>query len=688
MSTRHTQPHEPQHHASQAKPAATKPAGEQAQVGLGDWDLHLFNEGRHHRLYDKLGAHAVVLDGKPATYFAVWAPNAQDVSVIGDFNDWKPMAHPLKARARSGVFEGVLPNVGKGARYKYHVSSLHHGYQVDKTDPFGIYHELAPNTASIVWDLDYTWSDDAWMKTRKARSARDAPISIYELHIGSFRRVPEEKDRFLTYRELAPLLADHVTRLGFTHVELLPVMEHPFYGSWGYQVTGYFAPTSRYGTPQDFMFLIDTLHQRGIGVILDWVPAHFPTDEHGLGYFDGTHLFEHADRRQGFHPDWKSSIFNYGRREVQSFLTSSAIFWLDRYHADGLRVDGVASMLYLDYSRAPGEWIPNEHGGRENLEAVSLLRHINTSIYKEFPDVQTYAEESTSWPGVSRPPYTGGLGFGYKWDLGFANDTLHYMHEDPVYRRFHHGKLTFRPMYAFNENFVLPFSHDEVVHGKGSLYGKMPGDSWQRLANLRLMYAYLFAQPGKKLMFMGAELGQEREWSHDRSLDWHLLEQADRQGLSLLLGDLNRLYRELPSLHELDTEAAGFMWIDFRDADQSVIAFERRARGDTPPVIVVCNFTPVVRHNYRVGVATFGAYRELLNTDANNYGGSGQGNMGRLESTIIGSNQRPFSLNLTLPPLGALYLQYERPTLPVRDPELKSASESPHPHQEAAPTAE
>jgi 1,4-alpha-glucan branching enzyme len=660
MSHRQTEPGKPRTTAVQAKSTGErKPSNEQPQIGLGDWDLHLLNEGRHHRLYDKLGARPVSVDGKPATFFAVWAPNAHQVSVIGDFNDWKPMAHPLTARAQSGVFEGVLPSVGKGTRYKFHIASRIAGYQVAKTDPFGVYHELAPNTASVVWDLDYTWNDAAWMKARKERSTRDAPVSIYEVHLGSFRRVPEEKDRWLSYRELAPLLADHVQRLGFTHVELMPVMEHPFYGSWGYQVTGYFAPTSRYGTPQDLMFLIDTLHQRGIGVILDWVPAHFPTDEHGLGYFDGTHLFEHADRRQGFHPDWKSSIFNYGRREVQSFLTSSAFFWLDRYHADGLRVDGVASMLYLDYSRAPGEWIPNEHGGRENLEAVSLLRHINTSIYKEFPDVQTYAEESTDWPAVSRPTYTGGLGFGYKWDLGFSNDTLHYMHEDPVYRRYHHGKLTFRPMYAFNENFVLPLSHDEVVHGKGSLYGKMPGDPWQKLANLRLLYAYMFAQPGKKLLFMGAELGQEREWNHDRSLDWHLLEQPERQGLALLLGDLNRLYREVPSLHALDGEAAGFSWVDFRDADQSVIAFERRGPHGAHPVIVVCNFTPVVRHNYRVGVPKAGIYTELLNTDAPNYGGSGQGNLGAVEATPLRFNDRPFSLNLTIPPLAALYLQYQ-----------------------------
>ena len=650
---------------AKSPPAEPPPGSDKPESGLGDWDLHLLNEGRHHRLYNKLGAHLISVDGKPATFFAVWAPNAQQVSVIGDFNDWKPMANPLTPRAQSGVFEGVLPHVGKGTRYKFHIASRLHGYQVAKTDPFGIYHELAPDTASIVWDLDYTWNDQNWMQTRKQHSARNAPISIYELHLGSFRRVPEEKDRWLSYRELAPLLADHVQRLGFTHVELMPVMEHPFYGSWGYQVTGYFAPTSRYGTPQDLMFLIDTLHQRGIGVILDWVPAHFPTDEHGLGYFDGTHLFEHADRRKGFHPDWKSSIFNYGRREVQSFLTSSAFFWLDRYHADGLRVDGVASMLYLDYSRPAGEWIPNEHGGRENLEAVRLLRHINTAIYKEYPDVQTYAEESTDWPGVSRPTYTGGLGFGYKWDLGFANDTLHYMHEDPVYRRYHHGKLTFRPMYAFNENFVLAISHDEVVHGKGSLYGKMPGDPWQKLANLRLLYAYLFGQPGKKLLFMGAELGQESEWNHDRSLDWHLLDQPDRQGLSLLLGDLNRLYRELPALHEADTESVGFKWVDFCDADQSVIAFERRPCTAGEPVIVVCNFTPVVRHNYRIGVDKFGTYAELLNTDAPNYGGSGQGNLGRVEANPIGWNERPFSLTLTLPPLGAVYLQYQQPTDPV-----------------------
>jgi 1,4-alpha-glucan branching enzyme len=625
---------------------------------LGEWDLHLFNEGRHRRLYDKLGAHLIEVDGQPAVAFAVWAPNAQAVSVIGDFNGWTPGAHPLSRIANSGIFAATHRGIAKGAHYKYHVISQHAGYQVAKTDPFGFHHEVAPSNASIVWDLDYTWSDGAWMASRREKHSLRAPMSIYEVHLGSFRRVPEEEDRYLTYRELAPLLADHVERLGFTHVELMPVMEHPYYPSWGYQVTGYFAPTSRYGTPQDLMFMIDVLHQRGIGVIVDWVPAHFPTDEHGLGYFDGTHLYEHEDPRQGFHPDWKSCIFNYGRHEVQSFLTSSALFWLDRYHIDGLRVDGVASMLYLDYSREHGEWIPNRHGGRENLEAIALLKQINEAVYEQFPDVQTIAEESTAWPGVSRPTHVGGLGFGLKWDMGWMHDTLAYLHEDPIRRKYHHEKLTFRPMYAFSENFVLPLSHDEVVHGKGSLYGKMPGDHWQKLANLRLLYAYMFAQPGKKLLFMGAELGQEREWAHERSLDFHLEGDPGRAGLMRVLSDLNRVYREHPALHELDAEGHGFRWINFRDADQCVIAFERHALDETTgPVIVVCNFTPVVRHDYHIGVARPGRYLELFNTDSEIYGGSGQGNLGSVESLELSCDGHPHALSLTLPPLAALFLQ-------------------------------
>ncbi|HZO16898.1 MAG TPA: 1,4-alpha-glucan branching protein GlgB, partial [Polyangiaceae bacterium] len=482
---------------------------------LGEQDLHLFNEGTHRRAWQKLGAHLIEHDGKRGASFAVWAPSAERVSVVGDFNDWSSNAHPLSPCGHSGIWAGFVPGVEKGQRYKYRIVSRHEGYQVDKADPYGFRHEMPPATGSVVWDLDYQWSDEAWMAARRKKNALSAPMSIYEVHLGSWRRVPEDGNRSLNYREVAQELADHVERCGFTHVELMPVMEHPFFGSWGYQVTGYFAPSSRYGSPQDFMYLVDYLHRRGIGVILDWVPAHFPTDEHGLGYFDGTHLYEHADRRQGFHPDWQSWIFNYERDEVRSFLLSSAIFWLDVYHADGLRVDGVASMLYLDYSRAEGEWIANRYGGRENLGALRFLRLLNEGVYAEHPDVQTIAEESTAWPMVSRPTYVGGLGFGLKWDMGWMHDTLTFMSRDGVHRKFHMNELTFRALYQFHENYVLPLSHDEVVHGKGSLVSKLSGDAWQKLANLRLLLAYQYAAPGKKLLFMGAELGQFREWNHD-----------------------------------------------------------------------------------------------------------------------------------------------------------------------------
>ncbi len=620
---------------------------------LGELDLHLFNEGRHRRLYEKLGAHRHVGGGSSRVSFAVWAPNAAEVSVIGDFNDWKPGEHPLARVGQSGVFAGAVERLARGERYKYHIRSRHNDYQVAKADPFGFHHEIAPNTASIVWDLDYAWRDEAWLHKRGERMSLEAPISIYELHLGSWQRELTEGYRWLTYRELAPRLVEHIKTLGFTHVELMPVMEHPFYGSWGYQVTGYFAPTSRYGTPQDLMFLIDTLHQNDIGVILDWVPAHFPSDEHGLGYFDGTHLFEHQDPRQGFHPDWKSCIFNYGRLEVQSFLMSSAMFWLDRYHADALRVDGVASMLYLDYSRQTGEWIPNEMGGRENLDAIEVLQRTNEAIYEEFPDVQTIAEESTAFPRVSRPVSVGGLGFGLKWDMGFMHDALSYFREDPLHRKSHHGKLTFRPMYAFGENYVLPLSHDEVVHGKRSLLNKMHGDQWQKLANLRLLYAYMFAQPGKKLLFMGAELAQDREWSHDGCLEWHLSDLPEHAGIALLLRDLNRLYRDEPSLHVYDCEGRGFRWLELGDAERSVLAFERRGREKDPGVIVACNFTPIVRHDYYLRVEQAGTYRELLNTDARVYGGSGVGNLGKVKT--VSRDDGPV-LFLTLPPLGAVFL--------------------------------
>ncbi len=651
-----------------APPPVDAAAGTAARASLlTDQDLYLFNEGSHLRLYDRLGAHLEAVDGVTGTAFAVWAPNAKRVAVMGTFNGWSKDAAALSPRANSGIWEGFVPGVGRGEAYKYYVVSRTGDYAADKTDPFAFRAESAPRTASIVWDLDYAWEDSEWMESRASRNALGAPVSVYEVHLGSWRRVPDEGDRFLTYREAAPLLADYVRRMGFTHVELLPIMEHPFYGSWGYQTTGYFAPTSRYGTPQDLMYLIDVLHQNGIGVILDWVPSHFPSDEHGLGYFDGTHLFEHADPRQGFHPDWKSCIFNLGRNEVRSFLLSSAIYWLDRYHADGLRVDAVASMLYLDYSREPGQWIPNKFGGRENLEAIALLRRLNEEVYAAFPDVQTVAEESTAWPMVSRPTYIGGLGFGMKWDMGWMNDTLRYMATDPVYRRWEHRSLTFRTMYAFTESFVLPLSHDEVVHGKRSLLGKMPGDDWQKFANLRLLLAYQTAQPGKKLLFMGGEFGQGREWSHDRSLDWHLLELAPHRGVQRWVEDLNRFYRGEKAMHERDADPAGFEWIDANDADHSVASFLRHGREAADLVLAIFNFTPVPRRNYRVGVPTAGFWREVLNGDAREFGGSGQGNLGGVEAAPIPSHGQPHSLNLTLPPLAAIFL---RP-----DPVEESAAE-------------
>jgi len=628
-----------------------------------DQDLHLFNEGKHFRLHRVLGAHAGTDGGREGTWFAVWAPNAESVALIGDFNEWDKRADPMAQRAASGVWELFVPDVAPGARYKYHVVSRYRGYRADKADPFAFYAEMAPRRASLVWDLEYDWRDADWMLGRGEKQETAAPISIYEIHLGSWRR---QGNRFLTYREMAPLLAEHMLQLGFTHVEMLPVMEHPFYGSWGYQSLGYFAPTSRYGTPQDLMYLIDYLHRQGLGVILDWVPSHFPGDEHGLIFFDGTHLYEHADPRKGYHPDWSSYIFNYGRNEVRSFLISSAMFWLETYHADALRVDAVASMLYLDYSRKAGEWIPNEHGGRENLEAISFLRAMNEEVYRTFPDAQTLAEESTAWPMVSRPIYVGGLGFGYKWDMGWMHDALDYLANDPIHRKYNHNKITFRSIYAFNENFVLPLSHDEVVHGKGSLVNKMPGDAWRKLANLRLLYGNLYAQPGKKLLFMGAELAQFREWNHDASLDWDLLDDPAHAGISRWLEDLNRTYRDEPALHELDCDPAGFEWIDGSDAEYSVVAFLRRGldRGKdslTEPVAIVFNFTPVPRENYRIGVPGRGYWKELLNSDGPEYGGSGLGNFGGVEAAPIPMHGKSHSLTLTLPPLGVLFLKREAP---------------------------
>jgi 1,4-alpha-glucan branching enzyme len=628
-------------------------------------DLHLFNEGTHYRLYEKLGAHPMVRDGVAGTYFAVWAPNAKRVAVMGPFSRWLPDAHPLAPRGMTGVWEGFVPGVGPGELYKFWIeSAAHKGFTVDKADPFAFRAQLPPDTASEIADLRHDWADGEWMAARHARLSLSAPVSIYEVHLGSWRRVMEEENRSLTYREIAPLLADYCNELGFTHVELLPVMEHPFYGSWGYQTTGYFAPTRRYGTPEDLMWMIDHLHQRGVGVLLDWVPSHFPSDEHGLAYFDGTHLFEHEDPRLGFHPEWNSFIPNYGRHEVKSFLVSSAAYWLDRYHADGLRVDAVASLLYRNYARQEGEWLPNQHGGRENLEAVAFVQALNREVYGRFPDVQTFAEESTSWPGVSRPLYVGGLGFGYKWDMGWMHDSLAYLKLDPIHRRHHHERLTFRRMYAYSENFCLPLSHDEVVHGKRSLLGKMPGDEWQAFANLRLLFAWQHAQPGKKLLFMGGELGHRREWHHDRSLDWHLLESPLHRGVQRLVGDLNRLYRSEPALHELDCDPKGFEWIDANDNEQSVVSLLRYAKpkaGETrgEAILAVLNFTPVVRRNYRLGAPHGGFWREVLNSDAKDYGGSGQGNLGGVEAAPIPLHGRSHSLTLTLPPLGAVFLKAE-----------------------------
>jgi len=621
---------------------------------LTPFDLHLFNEGTHSHLYEKLGAH--ISKDPDGTSFAVWAPNADWVSVIGDFNGWNRDANKLVPREQSGIWEGFIPAVGHEALYKYHVHSRVTRTGADKADPFAVFAEQPPRQASVVWDLSYGWGDAEWLTTRQRANGRQAPWSVYEVHLGSWMRVPEEDNRWLTYRELAPHLADYAHRLGFTHVEFMPVMEHPFYGSWGYQVTGYFAPTSRYGTPQDFMFLVDHLHQHGIGVILDWVPSHFPSDEFGLQYFDGTHLYEHADPRLGVHPDWGSSIFNYGRNEVRGFLLSSALSWLNRYHADGLRVDAVASMLYLDYSRKAGQWLPNKFGGNENLEAIDFLRRFNIEVYKEHPDVQTIAEESTSWPLVSRPTYLGGLGFGMKWDMGWMHDTLSYMSKDPVHRRFEHHQLTFRALYAFTENYMLPLSHDEVVHGKGSLLAKMPGDDWQKFANLRLLLAYMYAVPGKKLLFMGAEFGQWGEWNHEESLDWHLLDEPMHDGLSRWTGDLNRVMRDEKPLHELDFDPAGFAWIDITDAEQSVISFMRRSSNDEL-IIAVFNFTPVPRHNYQIGVPLPGRWLELVNSDAPIYGGSGQGNLGGVDAAPIGKHGHLHSVTLTLPPLGAIFLK-------------------------------
>lgn len=640
---------------------------------LSEFDLHLIGEGTHYHIYEKLGAHPAEVNGVAGVHFAVWAPTARRVSVVGDFNRWDGRRHPLRVRGSSGVWELFIPRLGEGERYKFEIRSHVSPTPFLKSDPYGFFHERPPATASIVFRPSRQgWTDDEWIARRARTQALDAPMAIYEVHLGSWRRVPEQGNRSLTYRELAPLLAAYVKEMGFTHVEFLPVMEHPFEGSWGYQVTGYYAPTSRWGTPHDFASLVNLLHEHGLGVILDWVPAHFPKDDHGLSFFDGTHLYNHADPRQGEHQDWGTFIFNYGRHEVRNFLLGSALFWLETYHADGLRVDAVASMLYLDYSRPPGQWVPNIYGGRENLEAIAFLRRFNEIVHERHPGVITIAEESTAWPMVSRPTYLGGLGFSFKWNMGWMNDILLYLGRDPIYRKYHHNDLTFSLIYAFSENFILPLSHDEVVHGKRSLLDKMPGDRWQKFAHLRALYGYMYTHPGKKLLFMGSEFGQWREWDHQSSLDWHLLDEEPHRKVHRYVRDLNHLYRSQPALYEQDAQPEGFEWIDCHDWEASVLTFLRRARDPRDFLVVAVNFTPVPRENYRVGVPEPGFYRELLNSDSEFYGGSNLGNAGGVAAEPLPAAGRSYSLALTLPPLAVVILQPMRPQIT-----LPAESESP-----------
>ncbi len=646
---------------------------------FGPLDVHLLREGSHARLYERFGAHP---DGSGAFRFAVWAPNATRVAVIGDWNGWNDEADAMQPRADgSGVWEAAGIPAQPGQAYKYRIWGPDGRYVGEKADPFAFSAELAPATASRVWAGSHEWRDGEWMKTRAARNALDAPMSIYELHLGSWRR---RDGQFMNYREIASALAEYMGWMGFTHVELMPITEHPFYGSWGYQTTGYFAATGRYGSPEDFMAFVDHLHQHGIGVILDWVPSHFPTDAHGLALFDGTHLYEHADPRQGFHPEWNSAIFNYGRNEVRAFLISSALFWLDRFHIDGLRVDAVASMLYLDYARQAGEWVPNVHGGRENLEAVGFLRDLNRAVYREHPDAFTVAEESTSWPHVSRPIEMGGLGFGMKWNMGWMHDTLDYVHDDPVYRRYHHHRLTFSLVYAFSENFVLPLSHDEVVYGKGSLIGKMPGDEWQQFANLRALFGYMWAHPGKKLLFMGGEFAQRREWTHEGELEWWVSDQWGHRGVQKLVRQLNRVMREEPALHQLDFDNAGFQWLEADDSERSTYIFLRKPKGGSPPVLVLCNMTPVPRPGLRVGVPTAGTWTELINTDATEFDGSGWGNLGGVQSVPVPSHGQPQSLVLALPPLSTLYLRAPVAAAAVAAPAAAEPAALPAPAEASA----
>lgn len=615
-------------------------------------DLYFFSEGRGYDIYTKMGAHPAA----QGTRFSVWAPNARAVHVMGDFNGWNRASHPLSCVGHAGIWTGLVPEAHEGQCYKYYIDCRHQNRQLEKSDPLAFGTEIAPRTASVVTSLDYKWSDDEWLKQRGQKQNHRSPISIYELHIGSWRRNLEEGNRPLTYRELADELVPYIQETGFTHVEFLPVMEHPFGGSWGYQITGYFAPTRRYGTPQDFMYLVDRMHQAGIGVILDWVPSHFPGDGHALREFDGTHLYEHADPRQGYHPDWSSYIFNYGRKEVRSFLISNALFWFDKYHIDGLRVDAVASMLYLDYSRKEGEWVPNRYGGKENLDAMQFIKELNEAVYQRFPDAQMIAEESTAWPGVTKPTYMNGLGFGLKWDMGWMHDTLRYFQRQPVHRKYHQDDLTFRSIYAHHENFVLALSHDEVVYGKGSLLGRMPGDDWQKFANLRCLYTYMMTQPGKKLLFMGSEIGPWDEWNHDSSLAWHLLQYEPHQNIKRLVSDLNRIYRAEAALH-IDCEPSGFHFIDASDHEQSVLIYMRQNLHANEYIICAFNMTPVLRHDYRVGVPFFGLWQPILNSDDPVYGGC---NIIKAVSAFDQPQHgRPFSINLTLPPLAGVLLKWK-----------------------------
>ncbi len=640
-----------------ARAAPSAPGAPTPPSLLSDFDLYLFNEGTNVRAYQKMGAHPTEVAGVVGTFFAVWAPDAEDVSVIGDFNGWDPQSAPMRSRGISGIWEAFVPGIGEGALYKYSIRPRGARRRMDKADPYAFASELRPRTASVVWNLDrYQWSDAAWLEQRARRQAFDAPISIYEVHLGSWKRVPDTNG-FLTYQDLARELAAYCTQMGYTHVELLPIAEHPFDPSWGYQVTSYYAPTRRFGTPDDFKAFVDILHRADVGVILDWVPAHFPRDPHGLAKFDGSALYEHADPRKGEHPDWGTNVFNYGRHEVRTFLISNALFWIEQYHVDGLRVDAVASMLYLDYSRKEGEWIPNQYGGRENLEAISLLQRANEVVHSEHPGVLTIAEESTAWPQVTRPPYMGGLGFSLKWNMGWMHDTLEYMEKDPVHRRWHHDRMTFSLLYAFHENFVLPLSHDEVVHGKGSLLAKMPGDDWQKFANLRALYGYMFGHPGKKLLFMGNDFGQWDEWSEAHSVDWHLLQWPLHQGLQRFVADVHRVYRAEPALHQADFDWRGFEWLEARDNETSVFAFLRRATDRDDCVVVVSSFTPVPRLGYRVGVPFGGPWRELLNSDSELYGGSNVGNAGLVMAEEVPWSNQPHRVTLNIPPLGTLYLK-------------------------------